>query len=90
MCTRRGNEAPASVQADYERYLEMLKAVAAGTHKLPKVPTSPGGMAVSNQTYDNNRYPALVIERPRSMPIAAQPVRTYDPGADASVHPGPS
>lgn len=84
VCIRRGNEPPASVQADYEKYLEMLKLIASGEHKLPTVPTSPGGMAVSNQTYDNNRYPALVIERPRTMPIADLPIRRFDPNADSA------
>lgn len=86
--TRRGNEAPASVKADYDKYWELLKLIASGKHKLPTVPTSPGGMGVSNQTYDNNRYPALVIERPRSLPIASLPARTFDPNADRSERPG--
>lgn len=81
-CIRRGNDPPASVTSEYEKYMEMLKLVASGEHKLPQVPTSPGGMAISNQTYDNNRYPGLVVERPRSMPTDRLPPRRYDPNAD--------
>ena len=87
-CIRRGNEPPSSVVAEYTKYLDMIKLVAAGKHKLPTVPTSPGGIGVSNQTYDNNRYPALVTERPRSLPIDSLPSRRFDHNADRAVRPG--
>ena len=84
LCIRRGQDVPNSIAGDCERYREQLKQIAAGVIKLPNVPTSPGGIGVSNQRYDGNRYPALVTERPRSTPLAKTPARRFDPGADAA------
>lgn len=84
LCIRRGQDVPTSIAADCERYRAQLKMIATGTLKLPNLPTAPGGLAVSNQSYDNNRYPAIATERPRSTPIAKNPPRRFDPNADAA------
>jgi len=83
LCIRRGQDVPASVAADCERYREQLAKFASGAVVLPGVSQIPGGPAVSNQSYDNSRYPALRIERPRSMPIGSLPIRRLDGNADA-------
>jgi phage gp36-like protein len=84
LCVRRGQDVPASIAADCERYREQLAKFASGTIVLPGVATVPSGPGVSNQSYDNSRYPALRVERPRSLPADRFPPRTrIDPNADA-------
>lgn len=89
LCIRRGQDVPSSIAADCERYREAMKLIAAGSLKLPGLPQAPGGLAVSNQSYDNNRYPALQVERPRSSPVDRGGSRKFDPNADrAQTHGG--
>jgi phage gp36-like protein len=83
LCIRRSQDVPGSIAADCERYREQLKLFASGAVKLPGVPSIPGGPSVSNQSYDNNRYPALRTERPRSTPRDRLPTRRIDPNADS-------
>lgn len=83
LCERRGEPPPASVENAYKRYLEWLKAVAAGTVVLPGAARVASGPIVSNQRVALDRYPSLVVLRPQSTrPAQASPRRT-DPDADA-------
>lgn len=83
LCLRRGQGAPDVIAGDCERYRAKLALFATNKRKLPNTPRTPGGPAVSNQSYDNTKFPALRIERPRSTPLDRLPPRLTDPNADA-------
>lgn len=85
LCIRRGQDIPASIATDCERYRAQLALIASGAIRLPNTPMYPGGPGVSNQTYVNGRYPALRTERPRSVPIDKLPPRLIDGNADTAA-----
>lgn len=81
-CIRRNEPAPASAEAEYKHYMELLQALSEGTIKLPDAAQAPGGMRVSNQRYDLQRYPAIRVLRPQSTKGTGPSPRWTDPGAD--------
>lgn len=61
LAERRGNSVPKAMQTDYERYLEMLKAIAAGEMALiaddgPAAPAFDSTPIVSNLTIDRRMH----------------------------------
>ena len=85
VCLRRNNPIPPSVQNEYEKTIQELNDMASGTLTLPGAAKATSGIAVSNVRFDNTRYPAMRVERPRSTPKGRLAPRRVDIGADRAV-----
>lgn len=85
VCLRRNEPVPSSVQAEYDKTMLELEAIAVGQLTLPGAAKATSVIRVSNQTYDNTRFPAIRVSRPRSTPTNALPRRNVDELQDRIV-----
>lgn len=86
VCGRRNEPVPASVLVEYEKTMLQLEAIANGSLTLPSAAKLSGvQMRVSNNRYDNTRFPQIRVSRARSTPAGSVARRNYDDTEDRVV-----
>jgi phage gp36-like protein len=87
VCQRRNETPTQTIKDEFERYTKMLEQMAAGQLIPIGIPRPPGGLAVSNQSYDLEQYPSGGVERPRSTEVTRPTRRRFSNAAQQPYSP---